>query len=192
MAMAITGGMFGKVECVTLGLTTIESLTEIQISHFIACKNYEEKITTIHTCKIYNDVFNRERESNQRKVQKNKRILLVDDEPDIILVMKLVLEENGFKVDSFTDASEALENFRTGIYDLVILDVKMPEMDGFSLYEKIKKLDGKVIICFLTAAGDAYYKILKKRYPTINEDCIIHKPVDNESLIRQIKSVLYG
>jgi DNA-binding response OmpR family regulator len=79
----------------------------------------------------------------------------------------------------------------TGIYDLVILDVKMPEIDGFSLYEKIKKLDGKVIICFLTAAGDAYYKILKKRYPTINEDCIIHKPVDNESLIRQIKSVLY-
>ncbi|MGA8082099.1 MAG: response regulator [Candidatus Nitrosopolaris sp.] len=50
----------------------------------------------------------------------------MDDEPDIILVMKLVLEENGFKVDSFTDASEALENFRTGIYDLVIIDVKMP------------------------------------------------------------------
>ena len=59
-------------------------------------------------------------------LQKNSRILLVDDEPDIILVMKLVLEENGFKVDSFTDASEALENFRTGIYDLVIIDVKMP------------------------------------------------------------------
>ena len=90
---------------------------------------------------------------NQRQqAQKNSRILLVDDEPDIILVMKLVLEENGFKVDSFTDASEALENFRTGIYDLVIVDVKMPVIDGFSLYEKIKKLDGKVIICFLTAA----------------------------------------
>ena len=144
--------MPGKVECVTLGLTTIESLTEIQISHFIACKNYEEKITTIHTCKIYNDVFNRERDSNQQKVQKNKRIkriFLVDDEYDVNLVMKLVLEENGFKVDSFTDASEALENFKTGVYDLVILDVKMPAMDGFSLYEKIKKLDDKVIVFFL-------------------------------------------
>ena len=119
-----------------------------------------------------------------------KRILVVDDEYDISLTIKVVLEGNGFKVDSFTDASEALENFRTGIYDLVIVDVKMPVIGGFSLYEKIKKLDGKVIICFLTAAGDAYYKILKKRYPTINENCVIYKPVDNESLIRQIKSVL--
>jgi len=138
-------------------------------------------------------VFSRERESNQQQVQKNKRIkriLLVDDEYDVNLVMKLVLEENGFKVDSFTDASEALENFTTGLYDLVMLDVRMPAMDGFSLYEKIKKLDDKVIICFLTAAGDAYYEILKKNYPSINENCVIHKPVDNESLLRRIKSVL--
>ncbi|MGB6527656.1 MAG: response regulator [Candidatus Nitrosopolaris sp.] len=119
-----------------------------------------------------------------------KKILVVDDEYDISLTIKIVLEENGFKVDSFTKASEALEKVRTGLYDLVILDVKMQEMDGFSLYEKIKKLDGKVTICFLTAAGDAYYEILKKRYPTINENCVIHKPVDNESLIRQIKSIL--
>jgi PleD family two-component response regulator len=99
--------MPGKVECVTLGLTTIESLPEIQISHLIACKNYEEKITTIHTCKIYNDVFNKERESSQQKVHENKRILLVDDEYDVILVTKSVLGKNGFKVDSFTDASQA-------------------------------------------------------------------------------------
>ena len=185
--------MPGKVECITLGLTTIESLPEIQISHFIACKNYEEKITTIHTCKIYNDVFNEGRESNQQKVQENKtrkRILLVDDEYDVSLVTKLVLEKNGFKVDSFSDAPEALENFTTGLYDLVILDVKMPEMDGFSLYEKIKNLDDKVIICFLTAAGDDYYEILKKHYPSINDNCVIHKPVDNESLLRRINSVL--
>jgi PleD family two-component response regulator len=132
--------MAGKVECLTLGLTTFKTLPEIPISHFMACKNYEEKITTIHTCKIYNDVVNKERESNQQKVQENKRkrILLVDDEYDVNLATKVVLNENGFKVDSFTDASEALENFRTGIYDLVIIDVKMPVIDGFSLYEKIK------------------------------------------------------
>ena len=73
-----------------------------------------------------------------------KRILVVDDEYDISLTIKVVLEENGFKVDSFNDPSQALENFMTGIYDLVLLDVKMPEMDGFSLYDKIKKLDDKV------------------------------------------------
>jgi DNA-binding response OmpR family regulator len=61
-----------------------------------------------------------------------KRILVVDDEYDVGLTIKLVLEENGFKVDSFNDASEALENFTTGIYDLVILDVIMEGMSGFS------------------------------------------------------------
>jgi DNA-binding response OmpR family regulator len=66
----------------------------------------------------------------------------------------------------------------------------MPEMDGFSLYEKLKKLDNKVIICFLTATNDTYFEILKKNYPNINVNCIIHKPVDNESLLRQINSIL--
>ena len=84
---------------------------------------------------------------------------MVDDEHDISIVMKLVLEEKGFKVDSFSDPNEAIDNFTTGLYDLVLFDVKMPAMNGFSLCEKIKKLDDKVIICFLTAAGDAYYEI---------------------------------
>ncbi|MGC2684557.1 MAG: response regulator [Candidatus Nitrosopolaris sp.] len=114
----------------------------------------------------------------------------MDDEHDVNLTIRIVLEDNGFKVDSFTHASQALENFTAGLYDLVILDVKLPGMDGFSVYTKIKKLDDKVRICFLTAADKAYYEILKKHYPSINENCVIHKPVDNESLLRRIKSVL--
>ena len=114
----------------------------------------------------------------------------MDDEYDVNFAVKVVLEKNGFKVDSFTDASEALENFRAGLYDLVILDVILPTMDGFSLYEKIKKLDDKIKFCFLTATDDAYYGILKENYPSINENCVIHKPVDNESLLKRIKSVL--
>jgi DNA-binding response OmpR family regulator len=158
------------------------------ISHFIACKNYDERITTIHTRKVYDDTLGTKRESIQQQVQKNKRILLVDDEYDVNLSIRIVLEENGFKVDSFTDASQALENFTAGLYDLVILDVKLPGMDGFSLYEIIKKLDDKVRICFLTAADKAYYEILKKHYPSIKENCVIYKPVDNESLLELIKS----
>ena len=95
------------------------------------------------------------RQHDKQQVQKNKRIkriLVVDDEYDVNLTIKLVLEENGFKVDSFIDASEALENFMNGLYDLVILDVKMPAMSGFSLYKKIRELDDKVTICFLTAS----------------------------------------
>ena len=161
------------------------------MSHFIACKNYDERITTIHTGKVYGDTFSMKRESIQQQVQKNKRILLVDDEHDINLTVRLILEEKGFKVDSFTDASQALENFTAGVYDLVILDVKLPGIDGFSLHEKIKKLDDKARICFLTAADKAYYEILKKHYPSIKENCVIYKPVDNESLLELIKSVLW-
>jgi CheY-like chemotaxis protein len=163
---------------------------QMPTSHFIACKNYDERITTIHLGKVYYDTFGSERELIQHQVQKNKRILLVDDEHDVNLTISLILEENGFKVDSFTDASQALENFTAGIYDLVMLDVKLPAMDGFRLYEKIKKLDDKVRICFLTAVDRAYYEILKKHYPGINENCVIYKPVDNESLLSLIKSVL--
>jgi DNA-binding response OmpR family regulator len=112
------------------------------------------------------------------------------EETDTALTIRMVLEEKGFKVDSFTDASQVLENFSARLYDLVILDVKLPGMDGFSLYTKIKKLDDKVRICFLTAADKAYYDRLKKHYPSIKENCVIHKPVENESLIRQIKSIL--
>jgi CheY-like chemotaxis protein len=179
--------MSGKVECVTLGLTTIDFLPEIQIPQLVACRKYDEIM-----CKAYDNIFSRERESN-RQVQKNKRIkriLVVDDEHDVNLTIRIVLEENGFKVDSFTDAFQALKNFTAALYDLVILDVKLPGMDGFSLYEKIKKLDDKVIICFLTAADRTYYEMLRKQYPGINENCVIHKPVDNESLLRIIKSVL--
>ena len=126
---------------------------------------------------------------NQTKAREI-RVLVVDDEYDVSLTIKLVLEENGFKVDSFTDASEALKNFTTGLYDLVILDVKMPEMSGFSLYKKIRKLDDKVIICYMTAVDEVSYEDLKKCYPNIDEICIIHKPVDNDSLLGQIKSIL--
>ena len=89
----------------------------------------------------------------------------MDDEHDVNLTIRLILEDNGFKVNSFSDASQALEDFTAGLYDLVILDVKLPGMNGFSLYEKIKKLDDKVRICFLTAADNAYYEILKKIIP---------------------------
>ena len=161
------------------------------MSHFIARKSYDERITTIHMGKVYNNVFSRGRESNQQQqVQKNKRILLVDDEYDVNLTNRLILEENGFEVDSFTDASQTLKNFTAGLYDLVILDVKLPAIDGFSLYEKIRKLDDKVTICFLTAADKAYCKILKNHHPSIKEDYVIHKPVDNESLLKRIKSML--
>ncbi len=160
------------------------------MSHFIACTNYDETISTIHKGKVHDDTFPRDGGLIQQQVQKNKRILLVDDEHDVNLTIRLILEENRFKVDSFTDAFQALKHFTAGLYDLVLLDVILPIMDGFSLCEEMKKLDDKVRICFLTAADRTYYEILRKHYPSIKENYVIHKPVDNDSLLSLIKSVL--
>jgi CheY-like chemotaxis protein len=90
---------------------------------------------------------------------KKKRILVIDDELDILLVLQLVLEQAGFKVSSFDNALTALSNFEIGLYDLAILDVKMPQMNGFQLYEKIIEVDRSVKVCFITAAAieEAYY-----------------------------------
>jgi DNA-binding response OmpR family regulator len=80
-----------------------------------------------------------------------KRILVVDDELDSNLTLKLVLEDNGFKVDAFTDLLLALENFKAGLYVMLILDKNMPKMSGPELYNEIKKIDNKARVCFLTA-----------------------------------------
>jgi len=85
-----------------------------------------------------------------------KRTLVVDDDSDICFVLEIFLGENGFVVDTYEDPFLALRNFKAHSYDLVILDVKMPKLNGFALYREIKRLDKKVKICFLTA-GEMYY-----------------------------------
>ena len=82
-------------------------------------------------------------------IQNKKRVLVVDDEKDITLVCTMILKDTGFEVDVFTDPIVALTSFKPNFYDLVILDIKMPHMDGFELYKKIKELDNKVKVCFL-------------------------------------------
>ena len=86
-----------------------------------------------------------------------KNILLVDDEPDVIYAIKNILEDNGFEVDSFYDPILVLNYYKVIFYVLVILDMKMPKMDGFQLYTKISEKDHKVKICFLTAS-EMYYE----------------------------------
>ena len=81
----------------------------------------------------------------------NTRIFVVDDEPDVKLALKVALEENGFEVDAFDDPVEALDSFTKGLYDLLILDIKMPKMHGFELYREIRRIDNEAKICFLTA-----------------------------------------
>jgi DNA-binding response OmpR family regulator len=123
----------------------------------------------------------------------NKRVLMVDDESDVNLTLKMVLEENGFQVNSFTDPLLALENFRkeAGIYDLLMLDIKMPNLNGFELYRKIRKIDDKVKVCFLTAGEMDYEQFGKELFPpALDENCFIQKPIENETLIKQLNRII--
>jgi DNA-binding response OmpR family regulator len=120
---------------------------------------------------------------------KEKRILIVDDEPDVNLALRIVLEDNNFIVDSFNDPLRALENFKANFYDLIILDIKMPKKDGFEVYKEILKIDNRVKVCFLTA-GDINYRSLKGTFPTLDENQFIKKPIENMELIKQIQKII--
>ena len=128
--------------------------------------------------------------SQKQPQQGQKRVLVVDDEPDLTMVCSLALQYHGFKVDAFNDSQEALSNFRPGYYDLVILDIKMPKMDGFELYEKIKERDDKVKICFLTASESYYEEFRKKEYSALDKNLFIKKPIDNEELLKEVNKMM--
>jgi DNA-binding response OmpR family regulator len=116
------------------------------------------------------------------------KILVVDDEPDITLTLKIVLENNGFKPDAFTDPILALRNFTAGAYDLALLDIRMPKITGLGLYKELRNIDNKIKVCFLSAISN--YQEFAKYFPTIKESQVLVKPVDNQTLIQRIDEIM--
>ena len=125
---------------------------------------------------------------------KKKKILIVDDDPDITFSLKKVLEEyNGDEqkknwgglfelvVDTFTDPADVVSNYnQPGMYDLLIIDIVMPKMNGFELYEKVKEIDDKAKACFITA-HEVYYESLRDLLPGFEVDCFMRKPIERDS-----------
>ena len=121
---------------------------------------------------------------------KPRRILIVDDEPDLISIFKMVLEMNDFEVDAYNDPLLALSNFKQNAYGLVILDIRMPYINGFELYKKIRTVDDKVNVCFMTAFED-YRQEFKKSFPMLDEiKCFIRKPKAIEDLVKHVATIL--
>ena len=124
----------------------------------------------------------------QNETKKKRKILIVDDDPDILITYKKGLEDSKlFEVDAYVDPEEALSNFKTGLYDCLIIDIRLPKMDGFELYDKIKEIDNEVKVCFITAY-DVNYQALRKVFPTLGLECFIQKPIEISELVRRIKA----
>ena len=125
-----------------------------------------------------------------------RRILIVDDDPDITLTFKTGIESANkdsqkpkFEVHVFNDPLEALSNFKSDFYDLLLVDITMPNMTGFELAEKILKEDANVKVCFVSAK-DLNIESLREVYPTITTGSFISKPVQMDELVRRINSEL--
>jgi CheY-like chemotaxis protein len=141
----------------------------------------------------------RNKEVSQKKVKiendnpaKRQNIMIVDDEDDINLLFTMLLCGEGYNVEAFTDPAIAIMKFENGLYDLLIIDILLPKMDGFELYERLRQFDKEVKVCFLTA-GEINYEQFKKAasFPEIiTEDCFIKIPIENNVLIRKVKNIL--
>jgi two-component system catabolic regulation response regulator CreB/two-component system response regulator ChvI len=123
---------------------------------------------------------------------KKKKVMIVDDELDLSLLLKTLLEENNFRVDWYTDPVLALNKFKRNFYDLLLLDIKMPKMNGFELYRELKKIEKRVKVCFLTALTELYEydKFKEEVSPKEDERYFIPKPIENEDLIKRVNSII--
>jgi CheY-like chemotaxis protein len=124
--------------------------------------------------------------------EKKRKILVVDDEPDNTSIFSMGLEDGGFEVDAFTDPLLALSKFKSDHkkYDLLILDIKMPDMNGFELYEEIRKIDNKVKTCFLTAYGEGYTEEFGRRFSSSINVSFIRKPIRVDDLVKKVNEMM--
>ena len=123
-----------------------------------------------------------------------KRILLVDDEPDFCAIVQGQLEKEGFDVEVAYDGVEGLEKVKANPPDAIILDVMMPEMDGYEACKKLKSDDkyADIPILMLTAVAD---KVTSTRYShydgmSMEADDYLPKPASAEDITQSIKSLL--
>jgi CheY-like chemotaxis protein len=172
--------------------------------HFIACKNYDKTITTIRQCLAYSNHHHhlkqeeqeqeqeQNRLNNNKKTKTKKRVMVVDDESDSCITFKKTLEEHGFAVDTYENSQQALHYFEAGVYDIVILDIKMPEIPGFELYEKIKKIDSNINVCFITALAEdsSSYDKFQRLHPELKQESLMLKPISMDDVARKINLML--
>ena len=124
--------------------------------------------------------------------QLKKRILIVDEEKDVGGTFETRLEKYGFNIDYFTDPVVALEKFKPNLYDLTILDIMMPKINGFELYEQLKSRDSNIKTLFITALSsvESYNTQNNKVYPLKGQRHFMAKPVSNKELLEHVYAMI--
>lgn len=171
--------------------------------NFIASREYDRTITARVQSQVYH---HHNKDSNNgggqavvdtNTIRKTKTILVVDDDQDTTLAVKSSLEiENNrvdnkffFQIYTYNLPLLALSEFKPNYYDLLLVDVEMPNMNGFELSSKITEIDANPKICFMSAA-EVNYEALREIYPTVSVGCFIKKPVSLDHLIRRVRAEL--
>ena len=150
---------------------------------------------SIHTSRqVDNDNLFAEdmRRDDATKPGHSHKILVVDDEQDIVFTLKTILTEAGFSVDAFTNPSVAFEMFRPEKYELIILDIRMPGLNGFELYMKLLEKDNSIKVLFLTAVNEfsMYAKFKSSVSPMSGKRYYLQKPVDLPKLLQRVNDML--
>ena len=170
-----------------------------QYNHYSKEKNYsppleidDGKKTTTTT---NNTPYTTKEQEQKPFLYKHKRVLIIDDEPDITLTYKSALEgdyegdSKRFEVYTYNDPLEALLNFKPNFYDLLLIDINLPYMNGFELCEKLLKMDINMRVCFISA-GEVNQEAIREIHPSINIGCFIKKPVTVQDLVKRVKAEL--
>jgi DNA-binding response OmpR family regulator len=115
--------------------------------------------------------------------------LLVYDEHDNKQIFTIALQDAGFEVDAYNDPELALSAFKPDYYDLLLLDIKMPKMDGYELYEKLKDIDDKVNVCFLIAS-ERYKEEHRPSFLRSSYTSFLIKPTTIDNLVRKVNEMI--
>ena len=162
----------------------------------LVCKGiHEDKITKNNK---YEHTTLSEPTGSQKKSEKvttteenklSKVILIVDDDPDMTSIFSLGLQDEGFEVYAYNDPLDVLSEFRPNFYDLLLVDINMPKINGIEFSRQLLELDSNVKICFITA-GEANIEVLRELYPARDIGCFIRKPVTIDQLVKRVKAEL--
>ena len=163
----------------------------------LVCKGlHEDKITKNNNKYEHNTLSEpagspkeSEKSATVERNKLSKVILIVDDDPDMTSIFSLGLQDEGFEVYAYNDPLDVLSEFRPNFYDLLLVDINMPKINGIELSKQLLDLDSNVKICFITA-GEANIEVLRELYPARDIGCFIKKPVAIDQLVKRIKAEL--